>query len=179
MTSAPHQPSSKGSGQLYSDQGPRLDQDPQASREPQGRRWWPILTPLALLAIGASLLWPAGRHQWALSLFRQPARYTVLSFNHVSALPSMAHIDEPIIVSFMVGNHEGRAVDYRYVLSASGDGRSRILGKAERTVAAGATWLVSVTVRPRCGSSRCRIEVSLPGHPEEIDFLVTIKAPGA
>jgi hypothetical protein len=135
--------------------------------------------PLAVLAAGASLLSPAGRHQWALSLFRQPARYTVLSFSHASALPSAARINEPIAVSFMVGNHEGHAVGYRYVLAASGGGRSHILGESTRTVAAGATWTVSTSVRPRCDISLCRIEVSLPGHPETIDFRVTITAPGA
>ena len=142
MNSALHRSSSKRTGQPYSDQEPRADREPRADQELQGRRWWPILIPFALLAIGASLLWPAGRHQWALSLFRQPTRYTVLSFSHASALPSMAHINEPVTVSFMVGNHEGHAADYRYVLRTSGDGRSRILGEAERTVAGGATWMV-------------------------------------
>ncbi len=168
----------KWTGQLHSDHEPRASQEPRADREPRGRRWWSILTPLALLAIGASLLWP-GRHQWALSLFRQPARYTVLSFSHASALPPKAHINEPIRVSFVVGNQEGHAVEYRYVLSTSGDGRFRILREAKRAVAADATWVVSAVVWPRCGSSRCRIEVSLPGHPEKIDFLITITAPGA
>jgi hypothetical protein len=151
---------------------------PYRDRKPAARRWWPILTPLALLAAGASLLSPAGRQQWALSLFRQPARYTVLSFTHASALPPAALTNEPITVSFMVSNHEGHVVDYRYVLTAGGRGGSHIVGESTRSVAAGAAWIVSTSVRPRCDSP-CRIEVSLPGHPETIDFLVTITVPGA
>jgi hypothetical protein len=150
---------------------------PDGDREPGPRPWWPTLTILAVLAVGASLLFPAGRHQWALSLLRQPTRYTVLSFNQASALPATAVKNEPVTVSFTVGNNEGRVVGYRYVLSASSGGRSHILGASTRTVAPGATWTVSTVVRPTCDASPCRIEVWLPGHPETIDFLVTLKAP--
>jgi hypothetical protein len=148
-------------------------------RESGARRWWPILAPLAALAIGVSLLSPAGRHEWALSLFRQPTRYTVLSFDHAAALPATAATGEPITVSFTVGNEEGRVADYRYVISAAGGRSSRILGESARTVAAGAMWTVTTAIRPACGIARCRIEVALPGHPETIDFLVALKAPGA
>jgi hypothetical protein len=139
------------------------------------------VTALALLAIGASLLSPSGRHQWALSLFRQPTPYTVLSFNQAAALPTTTAVNDPIRFSFTVGNHEGHAADYRYVLSASSgsasSGRTRILGSSARMVAAGATWTVSTAVRPTCAISPCRIEISLPGYPETIDFLVTL-SPG-
>jgi hypothetical protein len=151
---------------------------PPRDREPGVRRWWRILAPLAVAALGASLLSPAGRHQWALSLSRQPARYTVLSFNHAADLPATAVTGKPITVSFTVGNHEGQVEDYRYVLAAAGGGRSRILGGSARAVGAGMSWTVSTVLRPACGASPCRIEVSLPGHPETIDFLVALKAPG-
>jgi hypothetical protein len=158
--------------------GPTRAGQPSRNREPGARRWWPILAPLAVLAAGASLLSPTGRHQWALSLFRQPARYTVLSFSHAAALPATAVSGKPITVSFTVGNQEGQVEDYRYVLNATGGGSSRILSGSMRTVAAGTKWTVSTMVRPACRASRCRIEVSLPGHPETIDFLVALKAPG-
>jgi hypothetical protein len=140
------------------------------------RPWWPFLVPLAVLMAGISLLSPAGRHQWALSLFRQPARYTVLFFDHPAALPATAEAGRPVRVSFTVGNREGRAVGYRYVMRVAGGSRSRIVGEASRTVAAGASWMVSTVVRPVCRTSPCRIQVSLPGHPETIDFLVAVQA---
>jgi hypothetical protein len=143
------------------------------------------VTALVLLAVGASLLSPYGRHQWALSLSRQPTPYTVLAFSRPTALPATAVVNEPVSMSFTVANHEGHAVDYRYVLSVfsagsrgvSG-GRTRILGSSARTVLDGATWTVSTAVRPTCGISKCRLEVSLPGYPETIDLLVTLTAAG-
>jgi len=139
-----------------------------------GRRWWPALTAVAVMVVAVSLALPAGRHQWALSLFRQPARYTALSFNQAQDLPATAIKGEAVKFSFSVGNNEGHSVGYRYVLSASWGDRSRILGESAKTVAAGATWAVSTVVRPACDSSPCRIEVTLPGHPEKIDFLITL-----
>lgn len=137
------------------------------------------MTALAALAIGASLLLPAGRHQWALSLIRQPTPYTVLFFNKPAALPTTVAINQPITVSFTVGNYEGRLMDFRYVLSASSVRSSHILGESTRSIAAGAMWTVTRTLRPRCDTSPCRIEISLPGHPETIDFLVSFKTPRA
>ncbi len=138
-------------------------------------RWWPILTPLVALAVGVSLLFPAIRHQWALSLVRQPARYTVLSFNDASALPTAAAVNQPIAFSFNVGNQEGRAADYRYIISESSGKTSHILSESSGSVAAGTTWTVSKVVRLSCRSSPCRIQVSLPGHAETVDFLVALK----
>jgi hypothetical protein len=94
-------------------------------------------------------------------------------------LPTTVAINNPITVSFTVGNHEGRVMDFRYVISASSGRSSRILGESTRSIAAGASWIVTRTLRSRCRTSPCRIEVSLPGHPERIDFLVSLKTPGA
>ncbi len=84
--------------------------------------------------------------------------------------------------AFTVGNREGRALRYRYVISTyplgSGGGRPLLLAESAKLVPAGSNWSVSVTVRPHCGSSPCRIQVSLPGHPETIDFLPTPAAAG-
>jgi hypothetical protein len=141
-------------------------------KEPARRRLWPALVPLALLALGASLITPAGRHQWALSLFKQPTGYTALSFNEAWALPTLAVADKPIAISFSVGNHQGHAVSYRYVLAQESDGETQTLQQASKVVGAGATWTVSTSVRPSCAASPCKVQVTLPGHPETIDFLV-------
>jgi hypothetical protein len=141
------------------------------------RRWWPALVPAALLAIAVSLLVPAGRHQWALALIRQPTPYTALSFNEASALPTAAVSGRPMTVSFTVANHEGNVVTYRYVVSQEADGKSQVIATASRAVNANRTWTVSAQVRPTCKSSPCRLTVSLPGHPETIDLLLTMIDP--
>lgn len=130
----------------------------------------------AAIAICASLLSPSGRHQWALSLIRQPTPYTALSFSPAWALPTTVVNGAPVRFSFTVGNHQGQAISYRYVISASGGLDTVLLGEAVRVVPAGATWTVRATVRAACAASPCQIEVRLPGHPETIDFLVSSRS---
>ncbi len=147
------------------------------AEEPPTRRWWPVLLPLVLAVIAVSVYLPSGRHQWALSLVRQPTHYTILQFNQATNLPAQSVINQPVTVSFAIGNREGNAVNYRYVLTQSPSSSSKVsvLGQSARTVARGSTWTVSTTIRPSCQASPCRIQVSLPGHPEKIDFLVSLR----
>jgi hypothetical protein len=144
--------------------------------EPAGRRWWVFLVPLALVALTLSFVIPSARHQWELSVFRQPTRYTALSFSNAAGLPSGIVTYQKIQISFVVNNQEGRAEHYRYVITQNSAGLSSTLGKSAKTIAAGRSWSVSALIRPTCLVSPCRIEVSLPGHPETIDFLAAVKA---
>jgi hypothetical protein len=148
----------------------------ESSARPAGRRWWPVVTPVVVLAVAASLLFPAARHQWALSIIRQPTHYTALSLNDAWTLPSTASRDSQIPISFTIANHEGRDVDYRYVLRAvDSAGTARRLGSASQMVTSGGNWTVWTSVRARCDVSPCRIVVLLPGHKERLDFFVGIK----
>lgn len=122
------------------------------------------------------MLTPAARHQWLLSLSHQPARYTALYFNNPGALPSTVVRGRRIRVSFTIDNLEGRAISYRYLLTSTGARTSRLLGEASRTLTPGAAWSVSEQVSPECGASSCLIGISLPGHPERIDFAITLRA---
>jgi hypothetical protein len=164
-----------------SEQGAYLEKSehPSQDRTRKARRWWPILAPLILVVVGASLLVPAGRHQWALSLFRQPTHYTALYFDQAADLPATSVANRPFKVSFSVSNNEGHVVVYHYVLSATSSGIFHVLQESARTVSAGATWTVITVVRPTCRTTPCRIEVSLPGYPETIAFLVKITTPRA
>jgi hypothetical protein len=117
---------------------------------------------------------PAGRHQWALALIRQPTPYTALWFDNAAALPTAAVSGRQMTVSFSVANHEGKVVAYRYLISEEAGGKSQLLAEASRAVSANRTWAVSAQIRPSCRSSPCRLTVSLPGHPETIDLLLTI-----
>src|SRR5277367_1569914 len=84
-----------------------------------GWRQWPrrpVIAIVAVMAVGASLLIPASRHQWALSIIRQPTRYTALAFRYAWLLPSTTSMDQRVPVFFTVSNQEGQATKYRYVL---------------------------------------------------------------
>jgi len=144
---------------------------------PDGRRswWWLVLAALTFTAIGASLVSPGGRHQWALAIFRQPTRYTALALQGAWLLPSTAPTGTRIPLVFTVENHQGRALTYRYVIwQVDPLNASRTRASSARVVASGATWSVATTVRPDCSLSPCRVEVLLPGHPEKLDFLVNL-----
>ncbi|HYK32789.1 MAG TPA: hypothetical protein VEV63_12540 [Streptosporangiaceae bacterium] len=140
------------------------------------RRWWPVLGPIAAIALAASLVLPASRHQWELSIFRQPARYTALSFKDASELPTTAISGSRIPVSFTIGNQEGRTLTYKYVVSESDPANfPQTMATAARTLGPGRTWTVSLDVKATCSLvPPCRIVVSVAGHPERIDLLVTL-----
>jgi hypothetical protein len=143
-------------------------------RRARFQRRWPAVVAVVAVVVVISLLLPGGRHQWAVSLFRQPSRYTVLAFSDPANLPHRARRGEPLTVAFSISNYEGRPVTYRYVLSEDSGGAHRVLGASARSVGTGRTATVVTTVRPSCRTSPCRMEVSLPGHQETIDFLVSL-----
>jgi hypothetical protein len=155
---ATHQgPPSRLSGAFY---GPRGQ-----------RRWWPSLTVLLVVAIGISLSFPAGRHQWDVSILRQPTRYTALYFDHPASLPHQAKVNQTIAFSFTIANDEGRAVDYRYRVQTSPAGSPQ-QQEVSTTIPAARVESISVSLRPACAGSPCRIRISLAGYPETIDFLL-------
>ena len=145
----------------------------------QGRpwRWWPVAAVLLPVGLAVSLILPAGRHQWALSLIRQPAHYTALSFNSASALPSKLRAGQLVSFSFRIVNREGRRTKYDYVISESSARSSRVVAQSARTLADGMASTVSAKFHVRCRSSPCRIGISLVGQPEKIYFLVYLSSP--
>jgi hypothetical protein len=146
-----------------------------------GRRWWPFVLAALAVLVGVSLLVPAGRHQWAISLIRQPTPYTALSFRDAAGLPHDIDAGARVHLSFTVANHEGRSMKYAYVLSSTnlvGDHASKTLLRATLTVPDGGQGTESVTVRPGCASSSCQLQVSLPGRPEAIDVILNVHRPG-
>jgi hypothetical protein len=136
-----------------------------------------VLGPIAAIALAVSLVLPASRHQWQLSVFLQPARYTALSFKDASELPSTAISGSRIPVSFTIGNQEGRTLTYKYVVSESDPANfSQTMATAARTLGPGHTWTVALDVKATCSLvPPCRIDVAVAGHPEHIDLLVTLQ----
>jgi hypothetical protein len=149
--------------------------------ERTGRPWWPFVAGAGAIFLAVSLLTPAGRHQWAVSIVRQPTRYTTLSFRHAAALPHDVNAGARVHLSFTVANHEGRRMHYPYLVSITAnpadDQAANVLRRASLTVPAGGQRTESVTVKPRCANASCRLQVSLPGHPETIDAILNVHRP--
>jgi len=139
------------------------------------------VTAAVAIFLAVSVLTPAGRHQWAVSIFRQPAHYTTLSFRNAAGLPHDVNAGARVRLSFTLANHEGRRMDYPYVVSSTANPPNgqipNVLRRAELTVPAGGQRTETLTVKPRCSTSACRVRVSLPGHPETIDALLNVHHP--
>jgi hypothetical protein len=146
--------------------------------QPPGRRWWPAGLCIAIVLIGLSLVVPAGRHQWALAIVRQPTPYTALAFQDPASVPTALQPDGSLAVSFTITNNEGRQLRYAFVVtSTSGSQIPTVLQRGTVQVPGGARGAVAVSVKPVCHGSPCTVAISLPGHPETIDALVNLSSP--
>jgi hypothetical protein len=163
-------PSSSGYGQP--------DEDAQVSRY-QSPRWdfWLLGTGLLAIALAvASFLSPWVRHEWSLSVQRQPAPYTQLGFTNTASLPATGVAGKGIPVSFNITNDEGRQVSYRYVVESGSGTTLTTISSGTTVIDAGQSSGVHLVVVPKCAAASCRVQVSLPEQNESIDFMLTYPA---
>lgn len=151
----------------------QFDEPSRAPRNEQPRwTWWLFGTGfLATILIVASMLSPWVRHEWSLSLFRQDAPYTQLAFTRAEALPVTIVSGTPIPIYFAITNNEGKQMSYQYVVASGSGTKMQSLSSSNVTVAAGETSTVVTHIVPKCETTTCRIQVSLPRQGEEIDFI--------
>jgi hypothetical protein len=136
-------------------------------------RTWALAAALAVVAACASLMSPALRQQWLISLVRQPAPYTALAFTSPANLPVTAVAGQDMSLAFTISNHQGQPIRYRYVLASGSTTTLTRLRTGSKLVRAGQEWTVKTAFAPKCRTRECRIQVSLPGQHEHIDLLVT------
>ena len=85
------------------------------------RRPWRVVAVVAVIAAGAAaavLQSPSGRRQIAKSVTRQPTPFTELYFTDHNKIPKVLSVSKPNTVGFTIANHEGKTVDYVYVVTA-------------------------------------------------------------
>lgn len=140
-------------------------------REPPRWGWWLAGAGfVAALLVAGILLSSSVRHQLSLSVTRQTTPYTQLAFTNAPALPTTAVRGKAIHISFLVVNDVGKPVLYQYVVASGSGAKMESLASSSKTVPAGATWNVDTTVVPKCATTTCRVQVSLPQQNESIDF---------
>ena len=150
-----------------------------SSATPDSQVRWAVGGALAALAVlvVASLLIPAGRHQWAVSFVRQPTPTTSLAFTHPTALPSSAKSGDPVTLAFTVANHEGRDQHYQYVVTSQSPGQTpALVARGSVAVADGTAQSVVRDVVPQCTGSSCVVQVALPEQSVLIDVRLDLHA---
>jgi hypothetical protein len=116
---------------------------------------------------------PAVRSQIKVSAIRQPTPYTELYFTDHTNLPAVLSTTQANDFGFTIGNHEGEALSYPYVVTAtSAQGTTKIVGG---TVRADSGRLVNTTVSllVPAPATQYVITVQLSGRPEMIHFAAT------
>jgi hypothetical protein len=137
-------------------------------------RAWGLAAAIGIIVACGSTIFPYLRHQWLISFVRQPVPYTVLAFTDATQLPVTALRGTDIALSFAITNDEGRTVHYRYVVASGSGATLTPIQAGSRTVGRGGKWTVNTAAEPECADRECRIQVSLPGQGEHIDFLVRL-----
>jgi len=129
---------------------------------------------LALFAVGATVAAISGsfRHQVALSLVRQPEKYTVLYFSDGLRQANLRPHLVTLTVSFTVMNHEGKATRFPYAVQVVDQAKApigRTEGSVEIADGRDATAVVDVNVPD--SEAWSAIDVNLPGRAEHIRLL--------
>lgn len=142
--------------------------------------WWilPVVgLVFSLSAVGvlASGTWRASEvlKQVNLSVSRQPARFTELYFTDPETIPKQLSLSKPNEVGFTVANHEHRAMDYPYVVTAeSAQGRT-VIAQGQVGVASGKLAHTTAQFTPPQPNTKYLLAVHLIGRAEVIRFFGT------
>ena len=141
----------------------RADINPAGNESRRGntRRRAGIAVGLAVLLLAAALAAAFPRelkHQWELSVVRQPTPYTQLYFTAPASIPSSLVAGQKNTFDFTIENDEGRAYRYTYVVTLQ-DSRARQVSKETVTVNSGARARRS---GPVVSSISTRVEIAGP-----------------
>ena len=160
-------PSSSGYGQPD-------EEEPVSRYDPPRWDFWLLGTGLLAIALAAaSFLSPWVRHEWSLSVQRQPILSTQLAFTNAASQPATGVPGKGVPVSFTITNDEGRQVSYRYVVASGSGTKLTAISSGTTVVAAGQSSGVDLVVVPKCAAASCRVQISLPEQNESIYFMLT------
>lgn len=132
-----------------------------------------ICLAVAVGAVGAAVwVWhlPAARRQIAESTSQKPAPFTELYFTDPAALPKHLSTASPNYFGVTVANHEGRTVDYSYLVTARSILGTATVAQGQVSIAAGGRAYALEQFTPPQPGIAYEITVQLVGRPEAIHF---------
>jgi hypothetical protein len=135
--------------------------------------WRAFLILAAGLVAGAfvvGLLSSGVRAQVARSTTRQPDRFTELYFTNEQGLPKDLRGQGPFSFQFTIADHEGRSVDYSYLVTAQDAAGTTPITRSAVVVGSGQSAARSVTFMPARTGTTYLVTVQLLGRPETIHF---------
>jgi hypothetical protein len=133
-----------------------------------------IAAALALAGLSA-FAWrsPAVRRQITESVARRPTPYTELYFTDHTNLPAFLSTSYTNDFAFTIGNHEGKALSYPYVVTATSAQGTTKLASGTVVVDSGRLVNTSVSVLAPAPATQYVITVQLSDRPEMIHFAAT------
>ncbi|MEB4210082.1 hypothetical protein [Mycobacterium sp. 94-17] len=128
----------------------------------------------AILAVGAVLAALSGtvRHEIAVSLTRQPEKYTVLYFSDGLKWAGAGTDRLIMTVSFTVVNHQGRPTRFPYAVQVLDPAKTPIArSEGSVDIADGKDTTAAVDVNVPASAGWSAVEVNLVGRAERIRLL--------
>jgi hypothetical protein len=140
------------------------------------KHWRALLILAASLAVGAFVVGLSSsdfRMQVVNSTTRQPTSFTELYFTNARSLPKDLRGEGPFTFQFTIANHEGRGVDYSYLVTAADTGGITPITRGALVVESGQSTPLSVSFVPGRIDTIYLVTVQLVGRPETIRFRAT------
>jgi hypothetical protein len=105
------------------------------------------------------------------SLVRQPKHFTEMYFADHTNLPKVLTVGQDSHFKFVIANHEGRRVDYRFLVSAQSPSGTIMIEQGRLGVGDDRRVTEEVNFVPPEPGTPYLISVHLVGRPEAIHFL--------
>ncbi len=129
------------------------------------------LAVLLLLVVAIVAAFPRQiKHQWELSVVRQPTPYTQLYFTAPASIPRVLAVGQQNTFDFTIENDEGRASRYTYVVTLEDSRARQQVSKETVMVNSGERVTRAVTVDPTDKASRYLVSVTIPTLNQSIQF---------
>jgi hypothetical protein len=128
---------------------------------------------IALAGILAIVFPTQFKHQFAISVTRQPTPYTQLFFANSTTLPRELSLNRPNDVKFTVVNNEGRAATYHYTVTMAVGNQAKIAGQGSFALGDNQSITQTAVIKPSSRRSQYLVKITLDGTGSFIQFYAS------